>query len=452
MGFVFCKFVAILLLLFLLLFCFDFGVAVDIITSSQFIKDPEAIVSARNIFKLGFFSPVNSTNRYVGIWYNDMPTVTTVWVANRNEPLNDSSGVLKIFQDGNLVVLNGQQEILWSSNVLAGVKDSRAQLTDEGNLVLLGKNNGNVIWESFQQPCNTLLPNMRLSANARTGESTVLTSWISPSDPSVGRFSVSMDPLRIPEVFVWNYKSPYWRSGPWNGQIFIGIPEMNSVYLDGFNLAKTADGAVSLSFTYVNQPNSNFVLRSDGKLIERAWKVENQDWFNIWNRPETECDIYGKCGAFGSCNAVNSPICSCLRGFVPKNPDEWNKGNWTSGCLRRTPLECTETQNIREVNPKDGFLKLEMIKVPDFSEWSSLYSELECRNECLSNCSCIAYSYYKGIGCMLWTRSLIDIQKFSVGGADLYLRLAYSELGNCFIFSLIFIKNNASYFLLLCFC
>ena len=114
MGFVYCKFVAILLLLFVLLFCFDFGVAVDIITSSQFIKDPEAIVSARNIFKLGFFSPVNSTNRYVGIWYNDMPTVTTVWVANRNEPLNDSSGVLKIFQDGNLVVLNGHKEILCS--------------------------------------------------------------------------------------------------------------------------------------------------------------------------------------------------------------------------------------------------------------------------------------------------------------------------------------------------
>lgn len=99
---------------------------------------------------------------------------------------------------GRLVVLNGQQQILWSSNASAGVKDSSAQLTDDGNLVLLGKNNGNVIWESFQRPCNTLLPNMRLGANARTGESTVLSSWISPSDPSVGRFSVSMDPLIIP--------------------------------------------------------------------------------------------------------------------------------------------------------------------------------------------------------------------------------------------------------------
>ncbi|KAG5246823.1 G-type lectin S-receptor serine/threonine-protein kinase [Salix suchowensis] len=203
---------------------------------------------------------------------------------------------------------------------------------------------------------------------------------------------------------------------------------MNSVYMDIFNIAKSEDGTVSLSFTYVNQPISNYVLSSDGKLLERAWKVENQDWFYTWNRPETECDIYGKCGAFGSCNSVKSPICSCLRGFVPKNPDDWNKGNWTSGCIRRTPLECTETQNRSEVNPKDGFLKLEMIKVPDFAEWSSLYSELECRSVCFSNCSCIAYSYYKGIGCMFWTRSLIDIQKFSIGGVDLYLRIAYSDL------------------------
>ncbi|KAJ6364050.1 hypothetical protein OIU76_029064 [Salix suchowensis] len=237
-----------------------------------------------------------------------------------------------------------------------------------------------------------------------------------------------MDSSSIPEIFVWNDKSPYWRSGPWNSQIFIGIPEMNSVYMDIFNIAKSEDGTVSLSFTYVNQPISNYVLSSDGKLLERAWKVENQDWFYTWNRPETECDIYGKCGAFGSCNSVKSPICSCLRGFVPKNPDDWNKGNWTSGCIRRTPLECTETQNRSEVNPKDGFLKLEMIKVPDFAEWSSLYSELECRSVCCSNCSCIAYSYYKGIGCMFWTRSLIDTQKFSIGGVDLYLRIAYSDL------------------------
>ncbi|KAL5744181.1 hypothetical protein ACOSQ2_027297 [Xanthoceras sorbifolium] len=51
-----------------------------------------------------------------------------------------------------------------------------------------------------------------------------------------------------------------------------------------------------------------------------------------------------------------------------------------------------------------------------------------CRELCLNNCSCIAYAYDASIGCMTWTKSLIDIEKFSSGGVDLYIRLAHSEL------------------------
>ena len=77
---------------------------------------------------------------------------------------------------------------------------------------------------------------------------------------------------------------------------------------------------------------------------------------------------------------------------------------------------------------KDGFLKLTTMKVPVFAVWSPALSN-ECENQCLKNCSCTAYAYYDGIGCMLWSGSLIDIQKFSSDGADLYIRVAYSELG-----------------------
>ena len=45
-------------------------------------------------------------------------------------------------------------------------------------------------------------------------------------------------------------------------------------------------------------------------------------------------------GAFGSCDPQNSPICSCIHGFEPKNTEEWNRENWTSGCVRRTSLQC----------------------------------------------------------------------------------------------------------------
>lgn len=47
----------------------------------------------------------------------------------------------------------------------------------------------------------------------------------------------------------------------------------------------------------------------------------------------------------------------------------------------------------------------------------------------LEYCSCMACAYVIGIGCMVWSDSLMDIQKFSSAGKDLYL-LACSELGH----------------------
>jgi hypothetical protein len=138
---------AVALLLFLSCYCSFYGDAGDTITTSQPIKDPEAIVSAGKKFQLGFFSPVNSTYRYVGIWYSNISAATPVlWVANRNKPINDSSGIMTISDDGNLVVLNGKGEVLWSSKVSNGSNQSTAQLTDDGNLVLKAGPNGNLVW------------------------------------------------------------------------------------------------------------------------------------------------------------------------------------------------------------------------------------------------------------------------------------------------------------------
>lgn len=47
----------------------------------------------------------------------------------------------------------------------------------------------------------------------------------------------------------------------------------------------------------------------------------------------------------------------------------------------------------------------------------------------MDNCSCIAYAYVNGIGCLVWSKGLVDIREFSSGGEDLFLRLAHAELG-----------------------
>nr|POF11793.1 g-type lectin s-receptor-like serine/threonine-protein kinase [Quercus suber] len=411
--------------------CLNLVLAIDTIRSSQSIKDKDSdyIISNGSTFKLGFFSPVNSTNRYVGIWYNknSVSPAQWVWVANRQKPLKDASGVLTIFKDGNIVILDGQKKILWSSEVTNSVVNSKAQLLDSGNLVLQDTT-GTIIWESFQFPTNTMLPNMKISSNVRTGKKVQHTSWKSPSDPSIGSFLSGVQPQHPPQAFVWKDGSPFWRSGPWGGRTFSGMQEMYHVFQNGFSFVEDQYGTFVLSFFYVNMSLSHIVLTTQGDMELRYWDNEKEDWKVLWKAMKSECHFYGKCGEFGSCYSQNSPICSCLWGFKPNDAKEWNRGNWTSGCVRRTPLQCGRVNSTgSEAGKMDEFLKLKMMKVPDFAEWSAALED-DCRQQCLQNCSCIAYAYDIGIGCMSWTRNLIDTIQSSSSGVDLYIRLAYLEL------------------------
>lgn len=403
------------------------GTAVDTITAARPIRDSETIISKGSVYKLGFFSPGNSSYRYVGIWFNSL-SEAYVWVANRNMPIKDSSGVVTI-QNGNLVVMDGQNQVLWSSNVSNSVSNASAQLTDAGNLVLKDNESGRILWDSFHEPTDSLLVGMQLTSSKSTGPISRLTPWKNPSDPSPGSFSAGIDPGNIPQAYVWNDNSPYWRSGPWNGQVFVGIPDMYSIYIDGYKLAvDDQSGLVNFSYSALNNVPAYLVLTSKGILERREWNTENKIWEIGFGSQETECDIYGLCGEFGNCNPKKKPICSCVNGFEPKNVSEWNLGNWTGGCVRKRPLECVRINQTGEVTTTDGFLKLRMMKVPDFAERSSVPIET-CREQCLNNCSCVAYAYDHGIGCMIWAGGLYDLQTFSSDGEDLYIRLSHLELG-----------------------
>lgn len=410
----------------LLVFCYlGVCIAINNITITQPLRHSETLFSSNQTFKLGFFSPTNTTNHYVGIMFN-LPVMTVIWVANRENPLNDSSGTFTISEDGNLVVLNDYKQILWSSNVSNLSANCTANLMDTGNLVL--QENGRTVWESFQNPTDSFVNTMRITAASRTDEKKRLSSWKSPSDPSVGDFSNGLEILQTAQIIIWKRNEIYWRSGPWNGVLFIGIPIMNSVYNNGFEVVgdRPADGYFSFKFSD-GLPLLYYQLTSDGTIVEKVWVEGNKDWLVTSSTVPTECDVYGKCGPFGSCKAGDSPICKCLKGFEPRDKEEWDKGNWTGGCTRKKPLQQCG-RNITAAD-QDGFLKLGGVKVPDLAQWKSNLPD-DCDTLCLKNCSCAAYAYYRGLGCVHWSGNLIDIQQFSVGGADLYVRLAHSELGN----------------------
>lgn len=79
----------------------------DTLKQGQMLLDYEQLISAGRVFRLGFFTPDPNTgligsagDRYLGIWFEHIP-VYSVWVANRENPVPDSSGALTIDSDGN---------------------------------------------------------------------------------------------------------------------------------------------------------------------------------------------------------------------------------------------------------------------------------------------------------------------------------------------------------------
>ena len=173
----------------------------DTITTDQPLKFKESLLSKENNFELWFFNPGNSTNWYVGIRYAKLPEKAIVWVANRDAPINDTSGVfLAVNEIGNLALYahNNTNIPIWSTNVSSQLaSDSSdtisAQLLDTGNLVLISKKNGNFLWQGFDYPTDTYLPAMKLGFNRRTGHEWSISSWKTENDPGTGQYSYKID-------------------------------------------------------------------------------------------------------------------------------------------------------------------------------------------------------------------------------------------------------------------
>ncbi|KAL1184328.1 hypothetical protein V6Z11_A01G036500 [Gossypium hirsutum] len=242
---------------------------------------------------------------------------------------------------------------------------------------------------------------MKISNDVKKGRKVEIKSWKSPDDPSDGNFSLGIEPFNIPEVVLSNNNKLYFRTGPWNGNIFIGVI-MKTVYIDGFYIV--ADNQQQTYYiTYEFSDNSRlryYELDSQGKFVKREWDAGKGDRINRYSTSQTESSVYGQCGALGICDLTKQPICSCLKGFKPRNIEEWSRG-----CFRTTLLQCQRDKNNGSEagqGDDDGFLKLKTMKVPVFPNRSSINNG-ECKDQCMKNCSCVAYAYDAGIGCMIWS-------------------------------------------------
>ncbi|WCJ42940.1 G-type lectin S-receptor-like serine/threonine-protein kinase At1g11410 [Euphorbia peplus] len=408
----------------------NFCISIDTITPTQPLRDGDVLVSTGAVFALGFFTPGKSSRRFIGIWYYKVSEQTVVWVLNRDNPINDTTGILTIDGRGNLVLYpNNKTDVpLWSTKVNGNMMSSKAQILDTGNFILLDQKNSSrtILWESFDYPTDTLLPSMKLGINRNTGKNWSLSSWKSPDDPGTGNIYYVIDPVGFPQLFVYKGPKRLWRGGPWTGSRWSGVPEMTRSFI--FNTSFTVNqDEVSLQYDVMNSSIFSIMLVNESGFVERAtWNDNDRKWVGFWTAPTEQCDNYGECGANGNCDGYvsNDFRCKCLPGFEPKSPRDWYLRDGSGGCVRTT--------GVSTCRSGEGFVKLTIVKVPDTTvAHADMSMNLEaCEEECLKNCSCTAYTSAdeSGIGCLSWYGDLIDTRKYSTIGQDLYVRVDAAEL------------------------
>ncbi|KAJ8628420.1 hypothetical protein MRB53_021727 [Persea americana] len=407
--------------------------AAETISLGQALSGNQTISSKGGIFELGFFTPGNSKNYYIGIWYKQFPQ-DVVWVANRETPLsNKTSSVLRINQDGNLVLLNLLNRTVWSTNITSIASNSTtAELLDTGDLVLRdGSNSSDVIWQSFDYPTNTWLPKGRIGRNKITGERQRMTSWKNSEDPAPGLFSLEMDPSGLNQfVLMWNRSKIYWQSGVWTGTYFSSIPGMAADQPYKMSLVETQNRTYATYEFLDNTSMTRNVMGLLGQVQQCTLLLSSQTWSCFWSMPTSRCEIYSYCSSFGICTQPQSTLasCSCLHGFEPGSQKDWDSSIWSGGCKRRTPLQCGRNTSVDA--EKDGFFVMRNVQLPvNQQSLTTIGSAKDCELYCLNNCSCTAYAYDSS--CSVWNDDLINLKQLSVGdvgGGDLYLRLAAIDL------------------------
>ncbi|CAK7350776.1 unnamed protein product [Dovyalis caffra] len=171
-------------------------------------------------------------------------------------------------------------------------------------------------------------------------------------------------------------------------------------------------------------------------------------WKDVWKAPRYQCDSYGWCGAYSTCEPtdVDGFECACLPGYEPKNPRDWLLRDGSGGCVRKRQ----ESSSV--CGHGEGFVKVEIKLLPDTSAavWIDMsMSRADCEQECKQNCSCSAYASIdipgKGRGCLTWYGELIDTVKSEKNDRyDLYVRVDALELGTVPIPAEYAIKSNGS--------
>ncbi|KAF5736083.1 putative serine-threonine protein kinase plant-type [Tripterygium wilfordii] len=347
------------------------------------VENPgDVLVSPHNVFTAGFYA-VGDNAYCFAVWFSDpfcsSNNCTIVWMANRDEPVNGKRSRLSLLDGGNVVLADADHSTVWTTNT-ASISSTQLDLYDSGNLVLHNFN-GTILWQSFDSPTDTLLPEQPLTRKVQ------LVSARSQSNFSSGFFKLYFDNDNVLRLLF---------DGPEVSDIYWPDPELmtwengRSTYnnsriavLDSKGNFSSTDDFTFLSADFGLSRQRRLKIDFDGNLRLYSRVGIGGKWVVTWQAMSQPCRIHGTCGPNSICSYVPSSgrKCSCIPGYKVTNP-----ADWSSGCEPEFNIPCT----AGEV----GFLQLTNVEFfgYDFGFYPNCTLEC-CKRLCLETCNCKGFQF-----------------------------------------------------------
>ena len=107
------------------------------------------------LYAFGFYQ--QSNGYAVGVFLAGVPEKTVIWTANRDDSPALADATLNFTSDGKLIMQSTQGKPTTIANTPEPA--TSASMLDSGNFVLYNSNK-KIIWQSFDNPTNTILPGL----------------------------------------------------------------------------------------------------------------------------------------------------------------------------------------------------------------------------------------------------------------------------------------------------
>ncbi|KAK2411649.1 G-type lectin S-receptor serine/threonine-protein kinase LECRK1 [Trifolium repens] len=392
--------------------------------------------SSSGHFAFGFYP--HGSGFAVGIWLVSPSenTTTVVWTANRDAPPVTSKSMLNLTEQG-LLLQNRKGDL--HRDIDSRDSDSKsvymASMQDSGNFVLYDEHS-NVIWQSFDDPTDTILGGKNLT------EGDYLVSSMSKSDHSTGRFLLGVQKdgniVAYPFHSFRGLEDAYWDS---NTSYRINHQQL-SLSIQGvlcLNVGETAGSTVSsncshrdddpycvssrrVCFNNRNEPrkkshnNTTSIYRAtleiDGnfRLYEHQFNFEGNNTATssravmLWQLLKDKCQVKGFCGlnSYCSLNMSGDAVCKCYPGFIPSEPKS----------SPNMPVDCIQMHNKDCESSESQLLLYKFIYFKNMSWGDVPYSVIPvmkmetCEKTCQQDCVCGGAIYTNGT-CNIYRLPLI---------------------------------------------